>query len=282
MALFGSFCSPEMTVLSPTSASFIVTTKPGGHRNACVASNKFCFGVDRKEKIESVNSRKASSKRLHPVHKSVQSGSSPRKVGTTDFKRVIAIDAEMVGVRGNRSALARISMVNYKGQVILDTFVRCEEPIVDYRTHVSGILPEDLVSDQAMDFHACRRIVSQTIRGKILVGHALENDLECLRISHPPEQIRDTSQYIKFMKYNPYYGCYQRRRLRDLSKQFLGMTIQEGEHDSVIDARATLRLYKMVAEDWEDWFLERQFANLSLSPKVHQFQQSPLWSPKNK
>lgn len=51
-----------------------------------------------------------------------------------------------IGPKGKQSSLARVSLVNYHGEVILDTFVRQAEetPVEDYRTPVSGIRPEDL------------------------------------------------------------------------------------------------------------------------------------------
>jgi RNA exonuclease 4 len=51
-----------------------------------------------------------------------------------------------VGPNGAESALARVSIVNYSGGVVLDEYVRPQEPITDYRTWVSGIRPEDMVN----------------------------------------------------------------------------------------------------------------------------------------
>ena len=50
-----------------------------------------------------------------------------------------------VGIDGAESALARVSLVNYYGFVILDAFVRSRERVVDYRTEFSGIRPSDMV-----------------------------------------------------------------------------------------------------------------------------------------
>ena len=40
------------------------------------------------------------------------------------------------------------------------------------------------------------------IRDKILVGHALKNDLEVLLLSHPRSMIRDTAYYRPYMRVN--------------------------------------------------------------------------------
>ena len=42
------------------------------------------------------------------------------------------------------------------------------------------------------------------------------------------------------------------KSLKKLSKDFLGVTIQEGAHSSVIDARASLALYRIVEREWEN------------------------------
>ena len=62
--------------------------------------------------------------------------------------KYLALDCEMVGVGidGSESSLARVSLVNFHGAVILDEYVRQKERVVDYRTQWSGIRPNDLVN----------------------------------------------------------------------------------------------------------------------------------------
>ena len=62
---------------------------------------------------------------------------------------VVALDCEMVGVvgdlnKGEVSALARLTIVNYHGHVLMDKFVCPEKRVVDYRSFVSGVYPENL------------------------------------------------------------------------------------------------------------------------------------------
>ena len=51
-----------------------------------------------------------------------------------------------VGLEGEESSLARVSLVNYHGAIILDEFVRQRERVIDYRTHVSGIRETDMIN----------------------------------------------------------------------------------------------------------------------------------------
>jgi len=164
------------------------------------------------------------------------------------------MDCEMVGIgfNGFQSAVARVSIINWDNEVILDTYVKVNEPITDYRTWISGIKPEDLQSDEAMDFESCRELVQHLLKDKILVGHGLKNDLQVLDMTHPWYMMRDTVKYEPYMKEN-FEGKLIARRLRELALDKLGRTIQEDgqSHDSVIDAVAALDLYKKARKRWE-------------------------------
>ncbi|KAL7432701.1 hypothetical protein ACHAXM_003229 [Skeletonema potamos] len=173
-------------------------------------------------------------------------------------QKYVAIDCEMVGIGtdGVKSALARASVTNWDGEVLLDTFVRVPERVTDFRTHVSGVRSKDIhaKNENAMDHEECRIKVGELLMGKILVGHALKNDLSALMISHPRPDIRDTARYKPFMRATGRSGGKLRpRKLRDLVYENLGMRIQvEGEaHCSIDDARASMELFKYVRNRWE-------------------------------
>lgn len=60
------------------------------------------------------------------------------------------MDCEMVGVGldGEESILARVSIVNHFGKCIYDKYVKPTEKVTDYRTAVSGIRPADIEKGQ--------------------------------------------------------------------------------------------------------------------------------------
>ena len=96
------------------------------------------------------------------------------------------------------------------------------------------------------------------LAGRLLVGHALKNDLKALLLSHPRRLIRDTAAYAPLMRAAPHVGgptAAARRgraaKLKDLAAAHLGLTIQEGEHSAAEDARAALLLYQRYAAEWE-------------------------------
>lgn len=83
------------------------------------------------------------------------------------------------------------------------------------------------------------------------MGHGLRNDLEVLMIKHPKSNIRDTSRYenltnlnvpikrsskpIIFVRYKFFRSVVNGATpsLKRLAQQFLGISIQSGEHSSV-------------------------------------------------
>ena len=170
--------------------------------------------------------------------------------------KYVALDCEMVGIgsEGKQSALARVSLTDWHGNVVMDTFVQVPSRVTDFRTFVSGVRAKDISTRTAMEVTACRTQVAELLRDKILVGHALKNDLQALLLNHPKEHIRDTAKYRPFQRAaGPNGGKWRPRKLRDLVKEHLNMSIQvKGEsHDSTEDARATMELFKRVRTQWE-------------------------------
>jgi RNA exonuclease 4 len=161
----------------------------------------------------------------------------------------VAMDCEMVGTLTGQSACARVVLVDWKGRAVLDAYVKPTEVVTDYRTFVSGITADDLEKGQSLV--AVRVKVQRLLQGKILVGHGLKNDLECLGISHPWYLIRDTAYYEPFMKIH--YGTLAPRRLKDLALEKLQMDIQDDTkpHSPSEDATAALDLYKCHRPRWE-------------------------------
>ncbi|KAG8997142.1 3'-5' exonuclease [Tulasnella sp. JGI-2019a] len=156
----------------------------------------------------------------------------------------LAVDCEMVGLGpgGNKDSLARVSIVNYYGVVILDTFVRQTRPVTDYRTRYSGVRPQDVEGPGAQEFDHVKNTVKSLITGRTLIGHTLYKDLEVLHLSHQPSLIHDVRESPDW-KWK--YPRIRTPGLKMLVQNELGMRIQDGEHDSVTDARAAMALFRL-------------------------------------
>lgn len=189
----------------------------------------------------------------------------------------LAMGCEKVGTVLGESVAARVVFIDWKGRAILDTLVNPVDvsgEIADYRTHVTGIAPEQLHT--APSFATVRNQAQALIQDKILVGHAVENELKALNLEHPWLQIRDTAFYQPFMKERPitegsnYTGplhmsigsshCgphsnteFISRPLKELAKEKLQREIQmpKEPHCPIQDAMAALDLYKSHRPRWE-------------------------------
>jgi RNA exonuclease 4 len=162
----------------------------------------------------------------------------------------IALDCEMVGVGplGSESTLARVSVVNYFGAVLLDEFVRQKERVTDWRTQWSGVREKDMIN--AKIFEEVQVSVAELIKDRTIIGHAIQNDLKALMLSHPRAQIRDTQH----LAHKHGQSRTVRPALRNLVRDMLGATIQQGEHSSVTDARATMAIYRLHRKQWESGY----------------------------
>ncbi|CAO3625098.1 unnamed protein product [Cunninghamella blakesleeana] len=211
------------------------------------------FDIDEKD-LETAYGKKLSAKeeKIEEKKRKADLIKSMNELKGNDAKlgKFVAIDCEMVGVgpEGIESALARVSLVNYHGAVLLDLFVKPQEKVTDYRTAVSGITRSSLKN--ASTFKEAQKKVAEIIKDRILIGHAVENDLQALMLDHPKLLIRDTSRYKPFRKISK--G--RTPGLKMLVKELLHITIQSGSHSSVEDARFTMSIYKSVKTDWEKQF----------------------------
>lgn len=163
------------------------------------------------------------------------------------FTKYVGLDCEMVGIGidGKENALARVSIVNSLGECLYDTFVKPSEKVVDFRTSVSGVRLYDV--KDAPSYEKVQKEVHDILKGRVLVGHALQNDLKALLLSHSRRQIRDTAKYKPFRKLLKT----KRPALKRLAEVVLNEKIQDGEHSSVVDARAAMKLYQLYKKDWE-------------------------------
>ena len=103
------------------------------------------------------------------------------------------------GPDGRRSALARVSIVDWRGRTVLDEYVRPDVEVTDHRTHVSGITSRH-VERAAHTLDTIRPVVRELVRDRVLIGHGLKADLRALDMRHPWYDIRDTAKYEPFMQ----------------------------------------------------------------------------------
>ncbi|KAG5185156.1 exonuclease-domain-containing protein [Tribonema minus] len=150
-------------------------------------------------------------------------------------------DGSRVVTKPARQGLARVSVVDAEGQVIIDDYIIQTEPVLDHLTRFSGVVAEDLnpFLSQRPSLVPLRaaylKLRCLVDRGCVLVGHGLAKDLRVINLVVPPSQVLDTAEM---------WSLPGRRKasLRFLSHYLLSERIQESTHDSVEDSRMALAL----------------------------------------
>lgn len=185
--------------------------------------------------------------RNYPIHSSLEPSDVPSGWVETfpfdhDGSHTFALDCEFCKSRTG-PVLTRVSLVNFQGDVVYDTYVKPEEEIIDYVTRFSGVTEEILedVTTTAQDVQQrMLEIVSST---DILIGHSLESDLRVMQIRHP--RVIDTS-----LIYDHPRGPPLRPGLKWLAQTHLARAIQKDDgsvtgHLSIEDLSASLDLVKL-------------------------------------
>lgn len=181
-------------------------------------------------------------------------------------KGAVSFDCEM-GYTVFGMELIRLTAVSWpEGEELLDVLVRPLGTILDLNSRYSGVYPEHFLRAQPYtpeNLHKgddkIPRIVDSPMAARallfshispdtVLIGHAIENDLNTTRIVHP--NIVDTVLLFPVSSGLPY-----RPALKTLAKQHLSRDIQMGGasgHDSKEDAIATGELVRVkVAQKWK-------------------------------
>ncbi|KAL3471667.1 ribonuclease H-like domain-containing protein [Aspergillus californicus] len=160
-------------------------------------------------------------------------------------RKAVVLDCEMVGVLGTNnhvvSEVVRLSAVDFlTGEILIDTHVEPQRPIIQWRSDVSGVTPSILAAMQRQGrtvrgWNAARDLLWQFVdKDTILIGHSLHHDLDVLGMVHTT--IVDSAILTK----NAVGQCSRSWALRTLTQQFLNREIQTGAagHDCTEDTYA--------------------------------------------
>ncbi|KAE9408176.1 hypothetical protein BT96DRAFT_962844 [Gymnopus androsaceus JB14] len=167
-------------------------------------------------------------------------------------KNIYSVSCITVGVgpAGTTSMLARIAIVDFRGNTVLDTYVAPTMKVTEYRTATTGIEPAHLSGRNAASFNQVQQHVANLIKGQIIVGHSIWNDLSVLGIPHPAVDTRDVALYQPFR--NALRSPHHPIGLPTLMFQLMRRRVQEAEQNPLENARAALDLYRSDDRDWED------------------------------
>ncbi|KAI9639094.1 ribonuclease H-like domain-containing protein [Dioszegia hungarica] len=165
------------------------------------------------------------------------------------LEKYVGIDCETVSVRGG-SALAKVAIIDYKGEVLLLSHVWVHpKNVVSWVTNITGLKPGDL--DGAPTFEQIQPKIEAVLEGKIIIGHAVFNDLAAIQHQHPYEDVRDTALYYPLRKLMGIDREGELPSLKKMTAKVLGKEIQGGVHDPIEDAKASIDIFLTVREEYE-------------------------------
>lgn len=187
---------------------------------------------------------------------------------TSILTKFVALDCEFIGIGkgGHNHQLARTTVVNSHCDVIYDKYIQLPSnvEVTDWRTHIHGITHWHLTHQRPnlTTYERCQHDIQKLLANRILVGHSLSSDLTVLQLQHPKHLIRDTSTYQPFMiKTSENPPMYRKPSLANLYKQQCQNELLHKAgtvHDSITDAKAVMRVYHTVANQWEKSIKEAQ------------------------
>lgn len=167
---------------------------------------------------------------------------------------ILALDCEMVecvSASGSPlNSLARCSIVDYDGKIILDLYVKQTQPVTDYRYRYSGISEQILREKPCISYKEARDRVRRTIDGKLLLGHSIHHDLQVLDLIHPPILTIDLASKSVRSMLRTLPSSTHKYGLKHLAFNHLNRVIQKGTHCSVEDSQATMEVFKCVENLW--------------------------------
>ena len=116
---------------------------------------------------------------------------TPPRMPDSPKSSAVAIDCEMVSLKNLSTSLIQLCAVDYlTGATLIDRLVQPPQRVRDWRTQYSGVSPQmvDEATARGDVFSSWRAARDELLKyvdaDTIIVGHALHNDLDALRLMH--------------------------------------------------------------------------------------------------
>ena len=168
---------------------------------------------------------------------------TPRIDLLKDLEEPFAVDIEFQEFRQKGAAkwnhrIGRIGIVNTRGDIIYDTYVRYdwdENIEVKMPPPVFGVTYQDIsIANGAKPIGEAKKDINRVMLGRTIIGHGMRLDIRALS----PEF--DDIRNLTFVDTQHIYG---QVKLSTLAEAHLSMLIQDETHDPAEDAIAAMLLY---------------------------------------
>lgn len=165
----------------------------------------------------------------------------------------LALATNYVLGANNTKLLAQVTLVDWRGQTVLDVYVQPTSTIVDYRTSTHGLDARHLAPPEALPYSSVRVNVAEMINNHVIVGHALWSSLALLGLTHPAIHSRDVATYTPFRRAlgYPLDSCSSYPALKDLVQVLMRRDMEPLFVNTTETARAAMDLFRSHRPAWE-------------------------------
>ena len=163
------------------------------------------------------------------------------------------MDCEMAGTKGSRSEVVAICAIDFlTGEVLVNSLVKPQQRIVNWRSDITGVSPEGMLLAVAQNkalkgWRAARDELRRFVdEDTVMVGQSLQHDLKMLRVIHT--KIVDSAILTAEAVFGKKRPIRRMWGLDTLCQELLGLHIRGGSpsgelsHDGLEDALAAREL----------------------------------------
>lgn len=210
------------------------------HPQSCLNKQRYALRADPPGESGAANASEWTESEYLPAPKSNMS--FPKR-------KAVVLDCEMAGVEGGQSVVVLLCAIDFlTGEVLVNSLVKPRQPVVDWRSNISGVTPAIMsiarARGQALDgWQAARAELWRHINeDTILVGQSLNFDLQALRVVH--SKIVDSAILTAEAVFGQGKEIRRMWGLKALCEDLVGLRIRDspGPHDGLEDALAAREL----------------------------------------
>ncbi|KAI3329981.1 ribonuclease H-like domain-containing protein [Ustulina deusta] len=192
----------------------------------------------------------------------------------------LAIDCEMVRMRGGEEGLVSIAVVDFfTGDVVLRSLVQPPGPVTDWRTDVTRVDKAKLNKASRKGkvlsgwLKVRKKIFDMATCQTIFIGHALANDLRVLRIA--TDRVVDSMAMMSRAVFGDMEKIPRNWSLRTACRELLDVDVQEKgrPHNPLEDALATRELVLRSVvnpEKLAEWAAQARAIQMRIAQKEHE------------
>ncbi|KAK9820244.1 hypothetical protein WJX72_007936 [[Myrmecia] bisecta] len=191
----------------------------------------------------------------------------------------IDVEAVATATDHNSRAVAQISLVDQYERVLLNLYVKPDQPVVSYLTPLTG-LTREIVESKGMSLGEAVQVLRQYLpRQGILVGQNIGKDVEWLQLKEGQDFQAMQDLTGLYRVWNPKYKTWSVFSQDHLARVLLGWDTNGASHDAVGDAIKSMRLftlYNQLQAHPESW-KQAQEALLATEPEPSFAKRNPTF-----